>query len=77
MTAQERRPRNVGWLVVMLVALGHCLAQDMQQRLWYPHLQEGSQQRQVQRDFYQRQVICSFCLPHLLPSFFLFLNELI
>lgn len=69
--------RNVGWLVVTLVALGHCLARDMQQRLSYPHLQEGSQQQQVQRHFYPRQVICSFSLPHLLRSFSLFSNELI
>lgn len=55
MIAQAQRPRNVPWLVVTLVALGRCLAQGMQQRLLYPHLQEGSQQQQVQRDFYLRQ----------------------
>lgn len=77
MMAQAQRPRNVPWVVVTLVALGHCLAQGMQQRLLYPHLQQGSQQQQVQRDFYLRQVICSFSFPCLLPSFSLFLNELI
>lgn len=77
MMAQAQRPRNVGWLVVTLVSLGCCLAQDMQQRLSYPHLQERSQWQQVQMDFYPREVICSFFLPRLLPSFTLFLNELI
>ncbi|XP_014792368.1 PREDICTED: laminin subunit alpha-3-like [Calidris pugnax] len=55
MMAQAGRLRNVGWLVVTLVALGLGLAQGMQQRLSYPRLQERSQQQQVQSDFYQRQ----------------------
>uniref|UniRef100_A0A8C9N951 Laminin subunit alpha 3 n=1 Tax=Serinus canaria TaxID=9135 RepID=A0A8C9N951_SERCA len=38
--AQAQRPRNAGWLVVTLVSLGHCLAQDIQQRLSYPRLQD-------------------------------------
>lgn len=57
MMAQTRGPKNVGWLVVTLVAMGCSLAQGMQQRLLFPHLQERSQQQQVQRDFYLRQVI--------------------
>uniref|UniRef100_A0A8D2MKP5 Laminin, alpha 3 n=1 Tax=Zonotrichia albicollis TaxID=44394 RepID=A0A8D2MKP5_ZONAL len=40
MMARAQRPTNAGWLVVTLVSLGHCLAQDTQQRLSYPHLQE-------------------------------------
>lgn len=77
MMAQAERPRNVGWLAVTLVSLGHCLAQAMQQRVSNPHLQERSQWQQVQMDFYLREVICQFFLPCFLPSFTLFLNELI
>uniref|UniRef100_A0A8B9I9V0 Laminin subunit alpha 3 n=1 Tax=Anser brachyrhynchus TaxID=132585 RepID=A0A8B9I9V0_9AVES len=55
MMAQTQGPQNVGWLVVTLVAMGCSLAQGMQQRLSFPHLQERSQQQQVQRDFYLRQ----------------------
>lgn len=77
MMAQAQRPRNVGWLVVTLASLGHCLAQDMQQKLSYPYLQERSQWQQVQMDFYPREVICSFLFPCFLPSFTWFLNKLI
>lgn len=52
--AQVEGLKNIGWQVVALVAMG-CLTQAMQQRLLFPHLQDRSQQQQVQRDFYLRQ----------------------
>lgn len=54
MMAQVEGLKNIGWQVVALVAMG-CLTQAMQQRLLFPHLQDRSQQQQVQRDFYLRQ----------------------
>lgn len=67
MMAQVEGLKNIGWQVVALVAMG-CLTQAMQQRLLFPHLQDRSQQQQVQRDFYLRQVIYSFFF---FPAFFI------
>uniref|UniRef100_A0A8B9S4G7 Laminin subunit alpha 3 n=1 Tax=Apteryx owenii TaxID=8824 RepID=A0A8B9S4G7_APTOW len=55
MMAKTQRLKNVGWLVVILVAMGHCFSQDMQQKLSFPHLQKRNQHQQVQRDFNLRQ----------------------
>lgn len=70
MMAQAEGLKNMGWQVVALVAMGCCLTQAMQQRLLFPHLQDRSQQQQVQRDFYLRQVIYSL-FSSLLSSFIL------
>uniref|UniRef100_A0A8C3IXU3 Laminin subunit alpha 3 n=1 Tax=Chrysemys picta bellii TaxID=8478 RepID=A0A8C3IXU3_CHRPI len=51
MTAEIQRPKNIGWLVVLLIALGHCLGQDIQQRVAFPHLQGRGQQQQTHLDF--------------------------
>uniref|UniRef100_A0A8C0V4C1 Laminin subunit alpha 3 n=1 Tax=Cyanistes caeruleus TaxID=156563 RepID=A0A8C0V4C1_CYACU len=65
MMAQAQRPRNVGWLAVTLVSLGHCLAQDIQQRLSSPHLQERSQWQQCGIGFYRENkgLFAGRCVP--------------
>uniref|UniRef100_A0A8C0GMJ8 Laminin subunit alpha 3 n=1 Tax=Chelonoidis abingdonii TaxID=106734 RepID=A0A8C0GMJ8_CHEAB len=51
MTTEIQRPKNIGWPVVLLIALGHCLGQDIQQRVAFPHLQGRGQQQQTHLDF--------------------------